>query len=118
MQTHQKTKRQIDQKTSRQRTVIQTDRKINAQINCQDKHFPGILWVWLDSSVLPVSLSSTKTEGTGHNRKADRKTDGEFFENFPQFFRGKFAKDVEQKCCQGCQTISIYFMILELIASK
>ena len=35
-----------------------------------------------------------------------------FFSDFPQIFRGKFADDVEQKCCQGCKTISIFVMIV------
>ena len=41
----------------------------------------------------------------------DPKTEGDFV-----FFRGLSESDVEGKCCQGFQTISISVMILEQIA--
>ena len=39
-----------------------------------------------------------------------------FSADFPQLLRGKFADDVERKCCQGCENSYISIMILEQIA--
>ena len=48
----------------------------------------------------------------------DPKTEGDFvfFRGLSESFRRKFTEDVEGKCCQGFQTISISVMILEQIA--